>query len=52
MSLCGTSTARIPTALAPEMSSYGRSPTNTQADGSSTPTARIAEWNDSGCGFV
>ena len=42
----------MPMPLAPCTSSNGRSPTNTQAAGSSSPTAAIAARNASGCGLV
>ena len=47
----GRRTVRMPTAVAPEMSSHGRSPTNTAVDGSSTPRASRAARKADGCGF-
>jgi hypothetical protein len=52
MSLCGTWIERMPTFEAPQMSSKSRSPTNTQAPGSCTPTASMAARNASGAGLV
>src|SRR5207302_9283031 len=40
--LFGRNTARMPADLAPNTSSYGRSPTNTTAAGSSMPIALVA----------